>query len=346
MIERARTASTAVAESKIRAEFVRELQNIRGPKPVQLVNTLDTTTPPLSFQFIQDYIYREGVYPPNPDAMIGCKSCRPNMGGNCGCEYTKLCECLEYGEVDYKKLTVEEAEACKAAEARGDTTLGFSKRFPYSKGTGYLVQAYINSGFPIYECNAKCACGPICKSRVVQKGRHVGLQIFKTRNRGWGNISSFSSLIIHKLTFLGLRSSEALMTGEFIDTYRGEVITDEEARKREEEGDKDKDSYLFSLDKHSVPDAYVVDGQYFGGPSRFINHSCDPNCGIYVVSYDKNNTYLYELAFFALRQIAAGEELTFDYCAGMAEQDVEANVDADSIPCKCGSAQCRKWLWK
>lgn len=136
------------------------------------------------------------------------------------------------------------------------------------------------------------------------------------------------------------------MTGEFIDTYRGEVITDGEARKREEEGDKDKDSYLFSLDKHSVADPFVVDGQHFGGPSRFINHSCSPNCGIYAVSYDKNNPYLYELAFFALRQIAPREELTFDYCAGITQEDADAEVESDSIPCRCGSTQCRKWLWK
>jgi histone-lysine N-methyltransferase SUV39H len=194
MIERARStsSSTKLAEDKIRAEFMRELQNIKGAKPVKLVNTFDYTTPPLSFCFIDSYIYGEGVSAPDPDAVIGCKNCRPNMGGNCGCEYTKLCECLEYAEVDHKRLTTEEAELYKAVEEEGGSTFGLPKRFPYSKGTGYLVQAYINSGFPVYECNDKCACGPICKSRVVQKGRHVGLEIFKTRNRGWGTYNAAS----------------------------------------------------------------------------------------------------------------------------------------------------------
>jgi histone-lysine N-methyltransferase SUV39H len=89
---------------------------------------------------------------------------------------------------------------------------------------------------------------------------------------------------------------------------------------------------------------YVIDGQNFGGPSRFINHSCDPNCGIYVVSYDKNNLFLYELAFFATQDIPKGMELTFDYAPGNETQD--GQVEADSVPCRCGSDKCRKWLWK
>jgi histone-lysine N-methyltransferase SUV39H len=137
--------------------------------------------------------------------------------------------------------------------------------------------------------------------------------------------------------------------GQFIDTYRGEVVTDTEAKIRGDRGSKEKDSYLFSLDKfqeHFRPEdeEYVIDGQYFGGPTRFINHSCEPNCGIYAVSYDKNNPFLYDLAFFATRDIPQGEELTFDYAPGDERQ--EDQVEADSIPCKCGSGRCRKWLWK
>jgi histone-lysine N-methyltransferase SUV39H len=137
--------------------------------------------------------------------------------------------------------------------------------------------------------------------------------------------------------------------GEFIDTYRGEVITDAEAKRRADQGSKDKDSYLFSLDKfienfRPEDEEYVVDGQNFGGPSRFINHSCDPNCGIYAVSYDKNNLFLYELAFFAIQDIPQGTELTFDYAPG---DDVRGDqVEVDSVPCRCGSHNCRKWLWK
>ena len=44
-----------------------------------------------------------------------------------------------------------------------------------------------------------------------------------------------------------------------------------------------------------------------------MNHSCEPNCRLFTVSYNHADTNLYELAFFALREIKTGEELTFDY---------------------------------
>lgn len=59
------------------------------------------------------------------------------------------------------------------------------------------------------------------------------------------------------------------------------------------------------------------------GMARYINHSCDPNCGI------KN---LFTIV--AMRKILKGEELILDY--NMTE-------DSDwSMECLCGSALCRK----
>lgn len=192
MIERARSSSTKAADAKIRNEFIRELQDIRGKNPVKLVNTRDASTPLLSFHFINGYMYRDGVHPPDPSAMAGCGNrsndnpCRPNMGGFCGCEYTKLCECLDYAEVMEDKLDDKQRAIWKLAKVTGDSTPGLPKRFPYSKHERLLVSTYIVSGYPIYECNANCECGPVCKSRVVQHGRQVGLEIFKTKDRGWG----------------------------------------------------------------------------------------------------------------------------------------------------------------
>uniref|UniRef100_A0A8C1B1S3 SUV39H1 histone lysine methyltransferase a n=2 Tax=Cyprinus carpio TaxID=7962 RepID=A0A8C1B1S3_CYPCA len=52
-------------------------------------------------------------------------------------------------------------------------------------------RTYNDSGqvkvMPIYECNSKCQCGTECANRVLQKGIHYDLCIFKTANgRGWG----------------------------------------------------------------------------------------------------------------------------------------------------------------
>ena len=58
-------------------------------------------------------------------------------------------------------------------------------------------------------------------------------------------------------------------------------------------------------------------------PSRFINHSCLPNVGI-------RDDY----TIVALREIAAGEELRFDYSTSMLERSW-------SLECGCGEATCR-----
>lgn len=181
--------NTKAADDKIRYEFVRGLKKIKGKKPVNLVNTRDTSTPLLSFKFVDDYQYGCGIEPPVPEGMEGCQSCRPNMGGFCGCEYTKRCECLEFARVDESKLDDQQ----KKQYRQGGSTIGLPKRFPYSKETGYLVTFYLESEYAIFECNDNCGCsvqhgeaGHACKTRVVQNGRQVGLEIFQTTNRGWG----------------------------------------------------------------------------------------------------------------------------------------------------------------
>ena len=58
-------------------------------------------------------------------------------------------------------------------------------------------------------------------------------------------------------------------------------------------------------------------------PAVFVNHSCDPNAGI---RNDEN--------MVALRDIAAGEEVRFDYSTTMEEQSF-------TMQCLCGLPQCR-----
>ncbi|KAF2171388.1 hypothetical protein M409DRAFT_50834 [Zasmidium cellare ATCC 36951] len=355
MLLDASKAPTKQSELAIRMRFLELLKPVKG---VQLQNLVDTTTPSLNFTFVDDYVLRDGVDAQEPEAYEGCvKKCKPNMGQNMGCEYTQWCECLEYAAVDERALERKDPKlhaTYMQAKAAGEDidTMGMPKRFPYSapKDNRSVPQTlgsyYLEKREPVYECNHNCKCGPRCKSRVVQKGRKVPLTIFKTENRGWG-----------------VYCNEDLMAGEFIDTYLGEVITDTEADRRETESGKMKNSYFFSLDKFSTEhdgeiepeDCFIVDGQYMGGPTRFINHSCEPNCKQYVVSFNKNDFKLYNLAFFAYENIRAGTELTFDYFdLDEVEEDEairrreEAEKDPenkDKVRCNCGTVKCRGFLW-
>jgi SET domain-containing protein len=59
-------------------------------------------------------------------------------------------------------------------------------------------------------------------------------------------------------------------------------------------------------------------------PWRYVNHSCDPNCGI----KDK-------VKLVAMRDIKRGEEITFDYAMSELRMRME---------CRCGSPNCRKLI--
>jgi histone-lysine N-methyltransferase SUV39H len=343
----------AAAERLIRNAFMEKLRKVKG---VHLENCVDTTTPSLDFTFIDSLVLGRGVHAADPDTNPGCQApCRPDMGGQCGCEYTKECGCLEYAAVDEEKLARTDstgyAQYCLEKQAGGlIDTEGLPKRFPYSKPRGggsiqTLGSFYLKQRHPIYECHDKCNCGPICKTRLVSKGRHVDLTIFKTENRGWG-----------------VRCNEDLIKGEFIDVYLGEVLTNEETTERESKAGAEKASYLYSLDKFVGDDptltlqtCYVVDGQYMGNATRFINHSCEPNCRQYTVSHNKYDLRVYNLAFFACENIPKGDELTFDYKDKDEEEEevvVARREAAFADPkkkklrrCNCGARKCRGYLW-
>ena len=77
----------------------------------------------------------------------------------------------------------------------------------------------------------------------------------------------------------------------------------------------------------------VIDGTRGGNDSRFINHSCEPNCETY--NFD-DHMYVY-----AMRDIVRGEELTFDYKLGSTGGRRSAKRERIDLACRCGAATCR-----
>ena len=59
-------------------------------------------------------------------------------------------------------------------------------------------------------------------------------------------------------------------------------------------------------------------------PADYVNHSCDPNCGI-----------IGSVLLVTMRDVDAGEELCFDYA--MTDSD-----DYDQFKCKCNTPGCRE----
>lgn len=137
------------------------------------------------------------------------------------------------------------------------------------------------------------------------------------------------------------------------------MITADEADERRRESDiaQRKDVYLFALDKFNDPDsldprlsqpALLVDGEFMSGPTRFINHSCEPNLRIYARVGDHADKHLHDLALFAITDIKRNTELTFDYIDGVEEDEEDlSNPERlkEMTKCLCGSKKCRGYLW-
>ena len=109
--------------------------------------------------------------------------------------------------------------------------------------------------------------------------------------------------------------------GAFVIEYTGPRLTVAEADERYA---GQEETYLFGLEDGKQ----VIDGY---GIAAFINHSCDPNCQ---TTEDEDG----RVWIFALRDIAAGEELTYDY--GLYDGDED-----DPSTCICGAKSCRGTLY-
>jgi uncharacterized protein len=107
---------------------------------------------------------------------------------------------------------------------------------------------------------------------------------------------SRSFRIGRSLTGLGLFATKPIKRTAYIATYRGQRISTEEADRREARGAK----YMFELNRR-----WTIDGSSRWNVARYLNHSCRPNA--------KPVLRKGRIVFTALRRIAPGEEITYDY---------------------------------
>ena len=81
-------------------------------------------------------------------------------------------------------------------------------------------------------------------------------------------------------------------------------------------------TYLFGLGRGDI----VIDGHSM---AMFINHSCDPNCETTEV---RGRVWIK-----TIRNIPAGEEITYDYCL--------YDGGKDDAVCNCGAKKCRGTMY-
>ena len=131
---------------------------------------------------------------------------------------------------------------------------------------------------------------------------------------------------------LGVFALRRIPKGTRLIEYLGERVSHAEADRRYEgKGADDNHTFLFIADDNTVIDAGVD-----GNEARFVNHGCEPNCESVI---EGSRVFI-----DAMRAIAPGEELTYDYQIQREAHD-PPNIDV-IFACRCGAKTCRgSMLW-
>mgnify|MGYP002631247393 CR=1 FL=1 len=162
----------------------------------------------------------------------------------------------------------------------------------------------------------------MAKSNKRMNERELHKRMMKVWERCQSELCEVRGSSIHGR---GVYATRAIAAEEMIIEYVGEIITKDESSSRGTEQHEhavasgDAAVYIFNLTKK-----YDLDGNVPWNTARLINHSCEPNCEAW--SRGKR------IFIHALRDVAEGEELSFDY--GF---DVECYEDH---PCLCGRETC------
>ncbi|CAG5014243.1 unnamed protein product [Parnassius apollo] len=162
------------------------------------------------------------------------------------------------------------------------------------------------------ECGPSCRAGDRCNNRAFEKRLYPKLVPYRTPHRGWG-----------------LKTLEDIKSGQFVIEYVGELIDEEEFKRRmvRKHEIRDENYYFLTLDKERMIDAGPK-----GNLARFMNHCCEPNCETqkWTVLGDVR------VGLFALHDIPANSEVTFNYnlqCAGIEKKR-----------CLCGAKRCSGYI--
>ena len=160
--------------------------------------------------------------------------------------------------------------------------------------------------------NSNCSLGPSkCTNRALGQRQFVKCKPKRESGKGWG-----------------LVTESQIPKGKLVQEYVGVVIDEKEKEHRLNEWSRehpnDPNFYVMGLGT-----GWYLDAREYANMSRFINHSCDPNCQVITVNVKGSHRN----GIYALRDIAAGEFLSYDY-----------NFDtkhADRFACRCGAVNCR-----
>ncbi|ELU11300.1 hypothetical protein CAPTEDRAFT_160470, partial [Capitella teleta] len=177
-----------------------------------------------------------------------------------------------------------------------------------SMGLAFCGEDCLNRMLMI-ECGSRCPCGDMCTNKRFQRRHYAKTEPFRAEVKGWG-----------------LRATSDLSSGVFVMEYVGEVLDYPNFRLRCKQYAEDNHTHHYFM---ALNGDEIIDATQKGNTSRFINHSCDPNCE--TQKWTVNGQL--RVGFFTLRSIPAGTELTFDYQFEQYGSEIQR--------CFCGADSCR-----
>jgi len=131
----------------------------------------------------------------------------------------------------------------------------------------------------------------------------------------------------------GMFAAVDIPAGTRLIQYKGKLLTHAESDELYGDGADTGHTFLFSLN-----DDYVIDANQQGNSARWINHGCAPNCEAVIDEDDGGNPRRDRVFIESIRDIRAGEELTYNYgiVLGVPHTRAMKRIWA----CRCGAPRC------
>ena len=121
--------------------------------------------------------------------------------------------------------------------------------------------------------------------------------------------------------------------------YKGRLLTHAQADRLYDGSTDTGHTFLFTLN-----DRFVIDANAEGNVARWINHSCAPNCQALVEEDEKGRRRNDRVLIETLREVRAGEELTYDYGISLGERQTPRLKKI--WECRCGQPGCTGTMLK
>jgi len=169
-------------------------------------------------------------------------------------------------------------------------------------------------------CSSLCACKDKCRNKEFDKMPAPKIKKFLTTNGcGWA-----------------VKALEPIPANTFVVEYCGEMLDDAACEQRMWEARARGEQNFYMM---QVTPNLIIDAREVASVARLINSSCDPNCRADI--WTDAATLEKRVGIFTIKDVAAGEEITYDY--NFQHFDV-MNTAATSFVCRCGAANCRGTL--